>query len=71
MFITRDRKSSRSHLELRVRIFGVGAILAVVGMAAEQGWLINVSIFVLGVGFLLGVLARRGILRDEEEGEST
>ena len=70
MFITRSPKPSRSHLEWRVRLFGMGAILAVVGMGAEQPWLINLAIGVLGVGFLLGLLARRGIARAEGEDES-
>jgi len=41
------------HLEWRIRLFGVGAILAVVGMAAAQPWLINVAIVVLVIGVLL------------------
>ena len=69
MFITRARKPSRSHLEWRIRTFGIGAILAVVGMGAEQPWLINVAIGVLGMGFALGMLARRGIPHEEEGGE--
>ena len=71
MFITRSQKPSRSHLEWRVRLFGMGAILAVVGMGAEQPWLINVAIGVLGVGLLLGLLARGGISREEKEDELT
>ena len=70
MFITRSPKPARSHLEWRIRLFGMGAILAVVGMGAEQPWLINVAIGVLAVGFLLGLLVRRGISLEEEEDES-
>ena len=70
-FMARSPKLSRSHLEWRVRLFGMGAILAVVGMGAQQPWLINVAIAVLGVGFLLGLLARRGIARVEGEDESS
>jgi hypothetical protein len=72
MFVTRSGKLSRRHLEWRVRVFGMGAILALAGMWAEQPWLINVAIGVLGVGTLLRLFARRGISREEtEEDEST
>jgi hypothetical protein len=71
MFVTRSSKPSRSHLEWRVRLFGMGAIMAVVGMGAEQPWLIDVAIALLVVGFLLRMLARRGILCEEEEDEPT
>jgi hypothetical protein len=48
----------------------MGAILALAGMWAEQPWLINVAIGVLGVGILLRLFARRGTSREEED-EST
>jgi hypothetical protein len=41
------------HLVWRIRLFGVGAILAVVGIAAEQAWLIDVAIVVLVIGVVL------------------
>ena len=67
MFLTRSGKPSRRHLEWRIRFFGMGAILALVGMATEQRWLVNVAIAVLGVGVLLGLLSRRGISREAAE----
>jgi hypothetical protein len=70
MFVTRPGIPSRRHLEWRVRVFGMGAILALAGMWAEQPWLINVAIGVLGVGIILRLFARRGISREEED-EST
>ena len=53
-----DRRRDRPvrHLELRVTLFGAGAILALVGMATEQSWLINVAIAVLIVGVLVRFL---------------
>ena len=70
MPVTRSGEPSRRHLEWRVRVFGMGAILALAGMWAEQPWLINVAIGVLGVGILLRLFARRGTSREEED-EST
>lgn len=52
------------HLEWRVRLFGAGAILALVGMASGVEWLVNVAIGVLLVGFALRFVPERG---DEEE----
>ena len=51
-------QSSPAHLEWRIRLFGAGAILAMVGIFTEQGWLINVAIGVLLVGFALRFLGR-------------
>jgi uncharacterized membrane protein len=53
------------HLEWRIRLFGVGAILAVVGMATGQGWLVNLAIAVL----LLGMVLRFAPARGEHTGE--
>lgn len=58
------------HLEWRVRLFGAGAILAVVGMAADAEWLVNVAIVVLVVGFSLRFVPERGGEGDEaDDGE--
>ena len=53
-----DRRRDRPvrHLEVRVALFGAGAILALVGMATEQSWLINVAIAVLIVGVVVRFL---------------
>ena len=53
-----DRRPDRPvrHLEARIALFGAGAILALVGMAMEQSWLINVAIGVLIVGILVRFL---------------
>jgi hypothetical protein len=56
MLIDRRRDRPVRHLELRVALFGAGAILAVVGMATERSWLIDVAIAVLLVGVLIRFL---------------
>ena len=54
------------HLEWRIRTFGVGAILAVVGMATGQSWLVNVAIVVLVIGVLLRFLPEPRETGDED-----
>ena len=46
-------------LEWRVRIFGAGAILGLIGMWASQPWLVNAAIVVLGIGVVLRLLIPR------------
>lgn len=53
VFLDRSRSREVAHLEWRIRLFGVGAILAVLGMYFEMPWMINVAIGVLVLGFLL------------------
>jgi hypothetical protein len=55
MFVGR-RRGSQAHLEWRIRIFGVGAILGIAGMIAEMRWMIWIALGVLMVGFLLRFL---------------
>ena len=52
MFMRRTQPSLQ-HLEARIALFGAGAILAMVGIWAEQAWLINIAIAVLLIGFAL------------------
>ena len=52
------RNPSLRHLEWRIRLFGAGAILAVVGMATGQRWMVNVAIAVLLVGLILRFAGR-------------
>ncbi len=61
------------NLEWRVRLFGAGAILGVVGMWADQGWLVNVAIAVLLLAFLLRFRADRDETSqdDVDEGSTT
>jgi hypothetical protein len=59
MLVDRDPDREVKHLEWRIRIFGGGAILALVGLYFEAGWMIWVAIGVLVAGFLLRFLPRR------------
>jgi hypothetical protein len=46
------------HLEWRIRIFGIGAIVGLVGMWADQHWMVNVAIAVLAIGVVLRFIDR-------------
>ena len=67
MFIRRTRPSM-AHLEARIALFGAGAILAMVGIWSGQGWLINVAIGVLLIGFALRFLRRRDEIPPDDDG---
>lgn len=56
-------------LEWRIRIFGAGAILGLIGMWAGQRWLVNAAIVVLGIGVVLRALSRR-TPSETEDGEA-
>lgn len=53
-----DRSTEREakHLDWRIRLFGAGAVLAVVGMYYDSRWVIWLAITVLGAGFFLRFL---------------
>ena len=53
MLLDRSRRRPVSHFKWRVRLFGAGAILAVVGIYTDVSWLINLAIAALAVGILL------------------
>ena len=55
MFIRR-RSETGFHLEWRIRFFGAGAILGVLGIYFEARWMIWLAIAVLVAGFLLRFL---------------
>lgn len=72
LFIDHAR-GRRPHLEWKVRLFAVGAVLGVAGMGLEEPWLTGAGIVVL----LAGVLVRfvpgggdgAGQAGEDEEGE--
>lgn len=74
MFFDRSRRAGR-YLEWKVRIFTVGAVLAVVGMATNQSWMTWVAIAVLGAGLALRFLpggrevADDGAMPDQPSGD--
>lgn len=53
VFVDRDPDRQVKHLTWRVRLFGGGAILALVGIYFNARWLIWAAMAVLVVGFLL------------------
>ena len=68
MIFARRGGEASPHLEWRIRLFGVGAILAMVGIWAEQRWLVNGALVVLVLGFALRFPkpARDGTGEDDE-----
>ena len=50
MLIDRSNDRPVRHLEWRIRLFGTGAILAIVGMYYRAMWVVWVAIVVLAVG---------------------
>lgn len=54
-----------AYLEWRIRLFGSGALLAVMGMYFDVRWMIWIAIAVLMAGFALRFVRRR---KDGEEG---
>ncbi len=57
LFMDRSRKADRyPWLEWKVRLFAVGAGLAVAGMAMDTRWLVAVAIVILFAGFLIRFL---------------
>ncbi len=59
MRLRRDARGPGPYLEWRVRLLGAGAILALAGIWADVGWLVNVAIGFLLVGFLLRLAGGR------------
>lgn len=53
-----DRSSEREakHLDWRVRLFGAGAVLAVLGMYYDSAWVIWLAFAILGSGLFLRFL---------------
>lgn len=52
VFLDRSRRSDR-HLEWKVRLFSVAAVLALVGMYFDERWMTLSALAVLLVGVLL------------------
>lgn len=60
MKVDRDPARPIRHLEWRVRLLGVGAVLALAGMYFDYGWMVNVAIGVLLISFVLRFLPGQG-----------
>ncbi len=66
MFFDRSRRAGR-YLEWKVRLFTLGAVLAVVGMATGQTWMTWAAIGVLVTGMVLRFLPGGREMDVEEE----
>lgn len=57
-FLNRGRDAAQDRwLLVRVRLFAIGAALALGGMALDESWLILAALAVLGLGLVLRVAA--------------
>ena len=56
---SRERRGPDRWLSAKVAIFCLGAGIALVGVASERNWVINLAIAVLAIGFLMRFLGRR------------
>ncbi|NIP83236.1 MAG: hypothetical protein GWM90_30020 [Gemmatimonadetes bacterium] len=65
MFFRRDRPGEDPFLGPKLWLFGIGALLALVGMALENDWLIGAAALFLAGGILLRLLGGR---RESGEG---
>ena len=66
MLLDRGRKAGR-YLEWKVRLFSVAAVLALVGIYLESGWMTGAAMGLLALGLLLRFLADGGSDPDEYE----
>lgn len=66
IFIDRSRKGGDHHLDWKIRLFGMGALLALVGMGLDIPLLVGSAIVVLLLGFILRFLPGGG----EDAGEA-
>ncbi len=69
LFVDRDRRADEyPWLEWKVRLFVIGAALAVGGMVLEMDWLILVAVAFLAAGFLIRFLpGGKGVTLEEAE----
>lgn len=56
MFASRRRDRQSAHLMWRVRLFSAGAFTALAGIYLDMGWLVNVALGILILGFLVRFL---------------
>jgi hypothetical protein len=56
---SREPRGPDRWLNLKVAVFCLGAGIALVGIAADKNWVINLAIGVLAVGFLMRFLPRK------------
>ena len=71
MKVDRSRERPVRHLEWRVRLLGVGAVLALAGIYFDSSWMVNGAIVILLIGFALRFAPARDTsaqpMEDEDE----
>jgi general stress protein CsbA len=55
----REPRGEDPFLLVKLAIFVVAAIIAVIGIGAENEWVVFVAIVILAVGFVLGLIGKR------------
>jgi hypothetical protein len=60
MKVDRNRHRPVRHLEWRVRLLGVGAVIGLAGIYFDASWMVNVAIGILVVSFALRFTPDRG-----------
>lgn len=66
MRVDRSRDRPVRHLEWRVRLLGVGAVLGLAGMMMESEWMVNAAIGVLIITFVLRFVGRKDLHSEPE-----
>ena len=70
MFFRRGVADDDPWLDVKLWVFSVGALLALLGMGLQKAWLIGVAGIVLGAGVLLRFV-RRGTPEPPEHGRDS
>ena len=56
---SREQRGDDRFLNAKVALFSLGAVVALIGIATDIGWLVNIAIGILIVGFALRFLKTR------------
>jgi fatty acid desaturase len=56
---SRDPEHRAHRLDLRLWLFGAGAVVALIGMYSGQGWIIYLAVALLAIGIIARFLPRR------------
>ena len=59
IFLSRRKRGQDPHLEWKIRLFFVGALLALFGMILDRSWLIGAAVAVLAAALLLRILPKK------------
>lgn len=67
---SREHKPPDPHTNIKIVIFSIGAVLALLGMALDNRWIIYAAIGALAIGLILRLIAaRRERLEDQHPDE--